>query len=162
MVNDMRYKRVVFCSKDGTYRAPVAAEILRKCFDKKYLDKHIAVTGMEIAAKGMVVMFQEPVNGKAVAIGKSKGYDLTGYSASPIEKEDFSIDTLVLVMTEMDKKRVYASYENAINVYTIKEFVGAAGDIDIPFGRSLADYGENFNQLERLVEQVAKKIEELN
>lgn len=152
---------MVFCSKDGTYRAPVAAEILKKCFDKKGHDKHSDIGSVEIAVRGMVVMFPEPVNGKAVAIGKSKGYDLTGYSASAIEKEDFSIETLVLVMTEIDKKRVYASFENAINVYTIKEFVGAAGDIDIPFGRSLADYGENFNQLEGLVEQVAQKLEEL-
>ena len=147
---------MVFCSRDCTYRAPVAAEILKKCFEKNE-----ELRNVEIDARGMVVMFPEPVNGKAVAIGKSKGYDLTGYSAVAIEKQDFSIENLVLVMTEMDKKKVYDSYENAINVYTIKEFTGAAGDIDIPFGRSLADYGENFNILEDLIKQVAEKIKEL-
>ena len=153
----MRYKRVVFCSRDCTYRAPVAAEIFKKCFDEDEQLKDI-----DIVARGMVVMFPEPVNGKAVAIGKSKGYDLTGYSAKAIEKSDFSIENLVLVMTEMDKKKVYDSYENAINVYTIKEFTGVAGDIDIPFGRSLADYGENFNVLEDLTRQVAEKIKKLS
>ena len=152
----MRYKRVVFCSQDCTYRAPVAAEILKECFKENE-----ALKDIEIAAKGMIVMFPEPVNGKAVAIGKSKGYDLTGYSASAIDKKDFSIENLVLVMTEMDKKKVYDSYENAINVYTIKEFAGAAGDIEIPFGRSLADYGDNFNILEDLIKQVAEKLKEL-
>lgn len=144
---------MVFCSGDGTYRAPVAAEVLKRCFKKNEAMKNV-----NISAKGMLVMFPEPVNGKAVAIGKSKGYDLSEYSAKGIEKDDFSIETLVLVMTEMGKKKIYDTYENAINVYTIKEFIGAAGDIDIPFGKGLADYGENFNQLEDLIEQVADKL----
>lgn len=144
---------MVFCSGDGTYRAPVAAEVLKRCFQKNEAMKNV-----NISAKGMLVMFPEPVNGKAVAIGKSKGYDLSEYSAKGIEKDDFSIETLVLVMTEMGKKKIYDTYENAINVYTIKEFIGAAGDIDIPFGKGLADYGENFNQLEDLIEQVADKL----
>ncbi len=144
---------MVFCSGDGTYRAPVAAEVLKRCFQKNEAMKNV-----NISAKGMLVMFPEPVNGKAVAIGKSKGYDLSEYSAKGIEQDDFSIETLVLVMTEMGKKKIYDTYENAINVYTIKEFIGAAGDIDIPFGKGLADYGENFNQLEDLIEQVADKL----
>lgn len=156
MVSSMRYNRVVFCSQDCTYRAPVAAEVLKKCFEQREESRR-----PEIDAKGMIVMFPEPVNGKAVAIGKSKGYDLTGYSASAIERQDFSVDTLVLVMTEIDKKKVYDTYENAINVYTIKEFIGAAGDIDIPFGKSLADYGENFNVLESMIVKAAEKIKEL-
>lgn len=144
---------MVFCSGDGTYRAPVATEVLKKLLEKNEELKHICVS-----ARGMIVMFPEPVNGKAVAIGKSKGYDLSEYSAKGIEKEDFSVETLVLVMTEMEKMKVYNTYENAINVYTIKEFIGAAGDIDIPFGKGLADYGENFNQLESLTKQVADKL----
>ena len=144
---------MVFCSGDGTYRSPVAAAVLKKCFEQDEELKNI-----DICAKGMIVMFPEPVNGKAVAIGNSKGYNLSEYSAQGITRDDFSIETLVLVMTDMGKKKVYDAYDNAINVYTIKEFIGAAGDIDIPFGKGLADYGENFNQLESLIKQVADKL----
>ncbi len=149
----MRYKKVVFCSDDCTYRAPVATEILKKNLEEIGLLEQI-----EVVAKGMLVMFPEPVNGKAVAIGKSKGYDFSKCRASAVGEEDFSIDTLVLTMTEVSKKKLYDCYVNAINVYTVKEFIGAAGDIDIPFGKGLADYGENFAQLEDLINQVAKKI----
>ena len=152
----MRYKKVIFCSADCTYRAPVAAEVLKRSLDRMGLLGQI-----EVVAKGMLVMFPEPVNGKAVAIGKSKGYDFTKCRASAIGEEDFSIDTLVLAMTEVNKQKIYDSYINAINVYTVKEFIGAAGDIDIPFGKGLADYGENFMQLEVLINQVAEKIKEM-
>lgn len=149
----MRYSKVIFCSRDCTYRAPVAAEILLKKLVGTTLDGLIA-----IEAKGMMVMFPEPVNGKAVAIGKSKGYNLDQYAACEIADTDFGIDTLVLVMTDKGKRRVYDVYASAINVYTIKEFVGLSGDIGIPFGMGLSDYGESFNQLEELVGQVANKL----
>ena len=93
----MRYKKVVFCSNDCTYRAPVAAEVL-----KRKLNTMGLLGQIEVVAKGMLVMFPEPVNGKAVAIGKSKGYDLTKCRAKGIGEEDFSIDTLVLAMTEIN------------------------------------------------------------
>ncbi len=149
----MRYDRIIFCSNDCTYRAPVAAEVLKKALAGR--DEPME---MSIDAKGMMVMFPEPVNGKAVAIGKSKGYNLEAYVASDIRDTDFGLGTLVLVMTDMDKRKIYEQYPSAINVYTIKEFVGGSGDINMPFGLSLAEYGENFNQLEALVEQVADKL----
>lgn len=153
----MRYNKVIFCSKDCTYRAPVSAEILKKTLaDKKEL------LDITIEAKGMTVMFPEPVNGKAVAIGKSKGYNLENYVASQISDTDFSMDMLILVMTDRDKRKLYDEYTSAINVYTITEFVGEAGDIEMPFGMSLADYGENYNQLESLVRQVADKLIDIN
>ena len=149
----MKYKRIIFCSKDCTYRAPVAAEILRR-----QLQQLKDVGNIRISARGRVVLFPEPVNGKAVAIGHSKGYDLEKYTAVELEARDMGAETLVLVMTEADKQKVYDNFDSAINVYTIKEFIGAAGDVEIPFGKSLAEYGESFNQIEQLVGQVAEKI----
>lgn len=153
----MRYEKVIFCSKDCTYRAPVAAEVLKKTLLEKS-----QLTEMLVEAKGMTVMFPEPVNGKAVAIGKSRGYDLESYIAMQITGDDLSIDNLVLVMTVADKKKLYNEYTNAINVYTISEFVGETRDIEMPFGLSLADYGENFKQLENLIEKLADKLININ
>lgn len=149
----MKYSRIIFCSRDCTYRAPVAAEVLRRKLEQCQENKNI-----RISARGRVVLFPEPVNGKAVAIGRSKGYDLEKYTAAGLKACDMGVETLVLVMTEADKQKVYDNFDSAINVYTIKEFIGAAGDVEIPFGKSLADYGESFNQIEQLVGQVAEKI----
>lgn len=153
MGSNMKYKRIIFCSRDCTYRAPVAAEVLRRQLEQRQGNGNI-----RISARGRVVLFPEPVNGKAVAIGHSKGYNLERYTAVELEARDMGVETLVLVMTEADKQKVYDNFESAINVYTIKEFIGAAGDVEIPFGKSLADYGESFNQIEQLVGQVADKI----
>jgi hypothetical protein len=65
-------------------------------------------------------------------------------------------------MTEFNKFKIYDLFVNAINVYTVKEFLGAAGDIEIPFGKNLSAYGESFMQLEELINQVAVKIKEMN
>lgn len=157
MVNSMRYKKVIFCSSDCTYRAPVAAEILKKNL------ANMGLTGqIEVIAKGVLVMFPEPVNGKAIAIGKSRGYDFSKCRASAISNQDFSSDTVVLTMTEFNKFKIYDLFVNAINVYTVKEFLGAAGDKEIPFGKGLSSYGESFIQLEELISQVAEKIKEMN
>lgn len=153
----MRYEKVIFCSNDCTYRAPVAAEILRKTLQEKS-----QLTDIAIEAKGITVMFPEPVNGKALAIGKSKGYNLEKYVAASISNTDFHMNTLVFVMTDIDKTKLYDRYIEAINVYTIKEYLGMSGDIEMPFGLSLAKYGENFNRLEELVCQLADKLIYIN
>ena len=153
----MRYDKIIFCSSDCTYRAPAAAEILKKNIsDNKHMDDVV------VEAKGMVVLFPEPVNGKVLAISRSKGYDLDEYVAESLLETDFDIRHLVIVMTEDSKQKLYDTYTNAINVYAIKEFVGEQGDIDIPFGGNLADYGESFSELERIVKLMIAKLEELN
>lgn len=38
--------------------------------------------------------------------------------------DDFGDDILVLVMTDLLKKKVYDEFENAVNVYSIREFAG--------------------------------------
>lgn len=157
MVNSMKYKKVIFCSSDCTYRAPVAAEIFKRSIARLGLSGQI-----DVVAKGVLVMFPEPVNGKAIAIGKSRGYDLSECRASAIGNYDFSSSTVVLTMTEFNKFKIYDLFVNAINVYTVKEFLGAAGDIEIPFGKNLSAYGESFMQLEELINQVAVKIKEMN
>ena len=69
---------------------------------------------------------------------------------------------LVLVMTDKMKKKIYERYINAVNVYTIKEFIGSAGDVDIPYGKSITEYKDNFVFIETLINEVIKKIELLN
>lgn len=149
----MKYDKIIICSKDGTYRAPVAAEALKKALKEKNYGVDI-----EIQARGVVVLFPEPVNGKAVAIGKSKGYDLENLQSEPLCEQDFCSENLILVMTDMGKKTVYDTFVKAINVYTVKEFIGIAGDVEIPFGMPLGNYGDSFNYIEELMSQVADKL----
>ena len=48
------YRRIIFVAEAGTCRAPMAAALL-----KEYTLKH----PVEVLARGLVVLFQEPLNG---------------------------------------------------------------------------------------------------
>lgn len=144
-----RYRKLIFVCTGNTCRSPLAAVIF---------DKVKGVQSVEVTSRGLVVLFPEPANAKAVAIARSKGLYLNNHTTRQLELTDFGDDILVLVMTDQQKKKVYEEYASAKNVYTIKEFVGESGDVDDPYGGSLADYGECYEALERLIQKVADKL----
>ena len=74
--------------------------------------------------------------------------------------DDFGDDILVLVMTDLLKKKVYDEFENAVNVYSIREFAGEAIDVEAAYGGELAEYGSQFEYLEKLITIVKDKIEQ--
>ena len=80
-----QYNRILFVAENGTCRAPMAAGILGE-----YVLKH----PVEIGARGMVVLFPEPLNQKAEAVMISNGINLDGYMSAQLTEEDFTEDTL--------------------------------------------------------------------
>ena len=50
-------------------------------------------------------------------------------------EKDLGEKNLVLTMTKQQKKSIYEEYEDAINVYTINEFIGGDGDMEGLYGR---------------------------
>jgi len=89
-----QYNRILFVAENGTCRAPMAAGILGE-----YVLKH----PVEIGARGMIVLFPEPLNQKAEAVMISNGINLEGYMSAQLTEEDFTEDTLVLVMEHVRK-----------------------------------------------------------
>lgn len=144
-----RYKKVLFVSTDGVCRSLWAHQI----FWRKSREM-----GIESEARGYIVLFEEPANPKAVAIAKSKGYDMEKEVSTPLTAADFDEEILVLAMTEVLKKNIYDTFENAINVYSIREYTEAAVDVEAVHGGELVDYGACFEHLEELVSMVAEKI----
>ncbi len=61
-------------------------------------------------------------------------------------------------MNKQQKQKIYEEFKDALNVYTLKEFVGEEGDLKTPYGGDLADYGETYKSLERLILKVKDKI----
>ena len=127
-----RYQTLIFVSMGGTCRS-----ILAKAIYHKINGDH----SLEAKSRGLVVLFSEPVNQKAAAIAKSKGIDIDGEKSEPLMESDFSDDTIVLVMTDLLKKQVYEKFENALNVYSIREFTEEAVDVETLFGGELVEYG---------------------
>lgn len=136
-----KYSKVIFVSTEGTCRSVWAAAIFN------------SICSYDIAAesRGQVVLFEEPVNPKAVAIARSKGLSIENEMSKQLMDMDFGEDILVLVMTEDMKKKIYEEMPGAINVYTIREFTGETQEVTASYGGELVDYGENFEYIEKLV-----------
>lgn len=146
-----RYQEVIFVSTGGTCRSILAKAIYRNINTNEDL---------QIESRGLVVLFEEPVNPKAVAIAKSKGISIEDEKSEQLTMDDFGDDILVLVMTDLLKKKVYDEFENAVNVYSIREFAGEAIDVEVAYGGELTEYGSQFKYLEKLITIVKDKIEQ--
>lgn len=146
-----RYQKVIFVSTGGTCRSILAKAIYRNINTNEDL---------QIESRGLVVLFEEPVNPKAVAIAKSKGISIEDEKSEQLTMDDFGDDILVLVMTDLLKKKVYDEFENAVNVYSIREFAGEAIDVEAAYGGELTEYGSQFKHLEKLITIVKDKIEQ--
>lgn len=145
----LQYNRIIFVSESDTCRGPWAAAIMKNMHGMEDVD---------ITSKGTVSLFEEPANPKAVAVAKSNGIDIGNYQSEQLSYGDFSMDTLVLVMSDSMKKKIYEDFTEAVNVYTIREFVGENGDVEVPYGGELPDYGSCFEELKRLIEKILKKL----
>lgn len=147
-----RYQKVIFVSTGGTCRSVLAKAVYNSINQDDNL---------RIEARGLVVLFKEPPNPKAVAIAKSKNLDIDKEKSVPLSAEDFGDDTLILVMTDLLKNKVYDTFENAVNVYSIREFTGEALDVEAPFGGELVDYGSQFEYLEKLVLKIKDILDKI-
>ncbi len=150
----MKYNKVIFVSLESTFTSPIAEVIMKKKISEMGIN-------MEVQSRGVVVLFREPANPKGVTIAKSKGFDLEEYKSEALMEKDFETDVLVLVMTEKLKLEIYEKFKKALNVYNIKEFVGGNGDVETPYGKGLQEYGEAFDMIDNLIDEVIAKLKEL-
>ena len=156
-----RYKKVVFVSTGGTCRSILAKAVFNKFND---------IQGIEAVSRGQVVLFEEPVNQKVEAVAKAKGYSLEGEKSEQLTMDDFGDDNLVLVMTDILKKKLYEDFEDAINVYSVRdyadvilrEFAGEAVGLDSVYGGELPEYGELIDKTEKLIKLVIERIKEIS
>ena len=139
-----QYNRILFVAENGTCRAPMAAGILGE-----YVLKH----PVEIGARGMIVLFPEPLNQKAEAVMISNGINLEGYMSAQLTEEDFTEDTLVLVMEKYERA-------NPENVYVLTELVGDELEILDPYGGSLQAYGLCYETMRKTIKKLVTLLNE--
>lgn len=147
----MSYKRLIFVCTGNTSRSPMAKAIYERMDEEKQL---------EVVSRGLVVLFPEPANPKASAVLKSNDLNIDGHVTTQLEEKDITEDTLILTMTEKQKESVMESFKNARNVYAIKEFVGYEGDVMDPYGGTLLDYEDCFDELSKLVKKTIYRLGE--
>ncbi len=144
-----KYDKLVFICTNNTSRSPIAEGIMKQLLGGRKL---------EVTSKGLVVLFEEPINPKVVAAAERYGVYLEHVMSRQLQEEDVGDRTLLLTMTEQQKRNIYDTYENALNVYTLNEFVGGHGDIEDLCGGEMSDYLECFDTISTLVNLVAEKL----
>ncbi len=146
-----KYDKIIFVCSNDTCRAPMAAGIMKN----KFLHSPSI-----IESRGLVVLFQSPINPKVEAIMMSNGMSLKDHQSSQLLEEDFSIDNLIVVMNEEDRQTIFKEFANAKNVYLISELAGEEGDVYDPYGKALADYGKCYEELDNYITKFVKKLNE--
>ena len=147
----VKLKKIIFVAKSGTSRAPMAMGILREAL----LD-----CGIEILARGLVVLFPEPLNQKAEAVMISNGIKLDGYMSTPLTEDDFSPDTLVLALNSDLKEKILAKFPDGKNVYLLTDITGDELEIMDPYGGDLMSYGLCFESMVKPVRTLAELLKD--
>lgn len=146
-------RRIIFVGKSGTCREPMAAEIMKQ-FPLKY--------DIEILARGLVVLFPEPMNQKAEAVMIRNGIELEGFASKQLTEEDITEDTLILTMEKSQRQRILDQYENANfeHIFVLTEFVGEELEILDPYGGTLQNYGLCYETLQATIKKLVRILNE--
>lgn len=147
------WEKVIFVCKSGTCRAPMAAALLQECSLKK---------DIIIEARGLVVLFPEPLNQKTAAVLISNGIDLEGYMSEQLVAEDVDKQTLLLVMEAKDIPQVLAivGEDKQAQVQVLTALVGEELEIMDPYGAPLPSYGLCYESLSKTIKKLAAWLNE--
>ena len=146
-----KYDRLIFVSHSDTCRGPMAEAILKSKF---------LLSELEEESRGLVVLFPEPVNQKAEAILASHGLTMKDHTAKMLEQEDFDERTLILVMEDALKQRIFQEHENVQNTWQLSEYIKEETDVTEPVGGSLADYGACYELLDCMISSLVVVLNE--
>ena len=146
-----KYDRLIFVSNSDTCRGPMAEAILKSKF---------LLSELEVESRGLVVLFPESVNQKAEAILASHGLTMKDHTAKMLEQEDFDERTLILVMEDALKQRIFQEHENVQNTWQLSEYIKEETDVTEPVGGSLADYGACYELLDCMISSLVVVLNE--
>ena len=145
-----RYKQVIFLSTTNTLLSPIAEAIYREKASEE-MPKAIS--------RGLVVLFEEPINPKCNVLLTKNGFSITGHGqARQLVSEDLSEDSLVITMTFSEKVKCAEEFGMVENVYTLGEFVGLDTDIVDPAGADDEKYQECFAELLLRIDKLLRRL----
>lgn len=145
----MNYDKVIFTCMDNTCRSIIAEAVFANV-NKKGL--------LKVCSRGLAVLFPEPVNPKAVAVLKGIGLSPLKESSQKLEEADLREGTIVLTMTEKEKRIASEMFPGFSEIYSIAEFTLQEGNIEEPRSGSLTEYGACCEYIDFTVKMAAEKL----
>lgn len=146
------YDRIIFVCEGNHSKGPMAETIYKSLTENE---------SIPAISRGLVVLFSEPVNEKAVSVLENHGLTCAVEFSKELTKEDITDNALVLTMTDKQKKQTLDKYEIENDIFSIKEFNGEEGEVKDPYGGTLVDYEECYNELLRLIKKTIYKLDEM-
>ena len=142
-------EKIIFVARSGNVREAMAVGILKDLLVQSDLD---------VLARGLVVSFPEPMNGKAEAVLISNGITLENFVSTQLSNEEITEHTLVLTMERKQREKVLAHYSHATpeNVQVLTDYVGDELEILDPYGGSLQSYGLCYETLRKSIKKLVK------
>lgn len=139
------FNKVIFVGRRATCREPMAMALL---------EKESLLRPIEIQARGLVVLFPEPLNQKAEAVMAGSGIRLKDYMSVQLRPEDFSEDTLILTFDQESRERAL-EVDGAQNVYVLTDVTGDELEILDPYGGDVMRYGICLKTMENTIKKLA-------
>ena len=146
------YDRIIFVCEGNHSKGPMAETIYKSLTENE---------SIPAISRGLVVLFSEPVNEKAVSVLENHGLTCAVEFSKELTKEDITENALILTMTDKQKKQAIDKYEIENDIFSIKEFNGEEGEVKEPYGGTLVDYEECYNELLRLIKKTIYKLDEM-
>lgn len=145
----MKYNKIIFVCTSNTCRS-VMAETIYKSLEVS--------SDIEVISRGLVVLFPEPSNPKAVIVMDNHHLSIKEHTSVLIKPEDITEDTLILTMNNQQKEKIMEDFGMYLNAFTLKEFAGESGDVADPYGKTLVEYEECYIELARLLKKTVYKL----
>jgi protein-tyrosine phosphatase len=126
----------------------MAAGLLQECSLRREIT---------IEARGLVVLFPEPLNQKVQAVMISNGINMEGYMARQLTAEDVDDETLLMVMEQTDIPKTVAivGEERFPQIHVLTELVGEELEIMNPYGAPLPSYGLCYESMSKTIKKFA-------
>ncbi|PHK49104.1 low molecular weight protein arginine phosphatase [Staphylococcus edaphicus] len=137
--------KIIFVCTGNTCRSPLAESIAQA-----KLPDHT------IESRGIYAMDGQPISEHVNDILQAHYLEVPTHAQS-FSEEDLNAD-LILTMGSSHKEVIKQRYNNVVQVYTIKEYVGESGEVSDPFGGNKSDYMKIYNELNLLIDSLKNKI----
>lgn len=145
----IKYEKIIFVCTSNTSRS-VMAETIYKSLETN--------SDIEVISRGLVVLFPEPSNPKAVIVMDNHHLSIKDHTSVLLKQEDFDEDTLLLTMNMQQKEKLNEDFGFDLNIFTLKEFIGESGDVIDPYGKTLVEYEDCYIELARLLKKTVYKL----
>ncbi|MCM3567201.1 low molecular weight protein arginine phosphatase [Neobacillus mesonae] len=143
-------KHILFVCTGNTCRSPMAAAIL----------KSKEVDGIEVKSAGIFAASGSDASPHAKHVLENNQISYS-HQSQPLTDREVEWADFILTMTGSHKAAIQQQYPKASEkVFTLKEFSGESADLDVidPYGGSLKDYEDTFQELKKLIDEVIRKI----